>query len=284
MFDNASRSSFPGPDDPALPLSARADSEIAAKFEVAAGATRLVRLFEQGSLRLRQPRRRDLREAVLVNTGGGITGGDRLKVELALATGAAAVFTSQAAEKIYRTDGPPARIEVLLDLADNARLDWLPQETILFDAAAAERSLDADVAGGAELTLLESLVLGRIARGEQVRTSRWRDRWRIRRAGRLVLAEDVRLAGDIAAWMDRSAAGNGARAIATLVHVSDDAEARLEGVRQAIADAPFACGASAWNGVLVVRFAALEPHLLRDVAMRAVTAVTGTPMPRAWGC
>ena len=282
MFDSASRSELTCPRVAAVPASVRGDSEMRAAFAEAGGATHLVRLFERGALRLRQPRTVGPREAVLVNTGGGITGGDRIALDLRIGPGADVVVTSQAAEKIYRSDGPAARIEVRASVEAGARLDWLPQETILFDGAAIERLLDVDLHPTAMVTVLECLVLGRSAHDERLQAARWRDRWRIRRDGQLVLAEDVRLGGDIDALLRRPAIGSGARMLATLVHVAVDAEARLPAVRVALATATSICAASAWNGILVARFAAAEPQAVRSDIVRAAIAVTGRPMPRAW--
>ena len=296
MFDSVSRSNPPAVPDARVPTSVRGDSVLRACFartqdrtqerigDHARAHTHVARIHERGSLRLRFPRTSGQREAVIVNTGGGITGGDRLTIELQLEAGAALTATSQAAEKIYRTDSDPARITITARLDDGARLDWLPQETILFERAAVERTLDIEMAASARLTMLECLVLGRIAHGEVLHDARWRDRWRIRRDGRLVFAEDLRLSGDIAVTMERAALGDGARALATLLHIAPDAHARLDAVRVALADGDALCGASAWNGMLIVRFASADPRAVRDSAIRATMAITDRPLPRAWGC
>ena len=193
-------------------------------------------------------------------------------------------ITSQAAEKIYRAEAAPAAITTRISLGDGARLDWLPQETILFNGARLSRTLDVEMAATASLTLVESVVLGRGAHGETVEHGSLRDRWRIRRAGRLVLAEDVRLEGEIAARMRRPAIGAGARAIATLLHIAPRAEQLLDGLRAALAHAGCRCGASAWNGCLVARFLSSDPAQLRIDIARAAMALTKSDMPRSWAC
>lgn len=266
----------------------RGDSEIAASFHGMDGRTHTGRLFERGALRMRFSRNHGRREAVIVNTGGGITGGDRLSVRLDLDGGADIAVTSQAAEKIYRSDGPAAELAVTVRLEGNACLAWLPQETIVFDGAIASRALSVEMAAASRLTLFEGLGLGRVAHGETLRNIRWRDRWRIRRDGRLLLAEDIRLDGDAAALMQRPALGAGARALGVIVHVAPDAEARLPAVRAAL-DAAHGhtetiSGASAWNGMLILRIAAPDLRFVRALAATAVGAVTDGPMPRAWSC
>ncbi len=261
----------------------RGRSEVNAAFGAVHGDTRIARIFERGSFRLRFPRGRGC-EAVLINTGGGITGGDRLDVSLELGVGATVVATSQAAEKLYRSDGAAALIALRARLGDASRLMWLPQESILFDGAIVQRLLEIEMPATAKVTAAEILTLGRTAHGERITNASWRDRWRIIRDGRLLLAENVRIDGAISELMERPALGAGARCLATLVHVAPDAEARLGDVRDALAAVEGAAAASAWNGMLVARFAGTETHKTRAAVAAAVVAATGDAMPRAWSC
>jgi urease accessory protein len=221
-------------------------------------------------------------EGVLINTGGGMTGGDRMRIDVAVEAGASAVLTTQAAEKIYRSDGPDTEIAAAIDLARGARLAWLPQEQILFDRSRLRRSLDVAMAGDAALTLVESVVFGRLAMGETVVSGLFRDRWRIRRDGRLVFAEDVRLDGPIAAILARKATGGGARAAATVLHVAPDAERRIEACRAMLAGSASECGVSAWDGMLVARFLSADPQALRTDLVRFLTSFRGEALPRSW--
>ena len=284
MFDSVSRSDAAAGPSAALPASVRGDGEIAVSFAQQEGDTHIATLSERGGLRLRYPRAGGRREAVIVNTGGGVTGGDRVAVSLDVGAHACVVATTQAAEKIYRSDGSAARLRTVLRLGDAARLDWLPQETIVFDRAVASRELCVEMAATGALTMYEAVALGRLAHGETLRNVRWHDRWRIRRDGRLIFADDVRLEGDAAALMDRPALGAGARALATLLHVAPDADEKLGAVRAALAGGGVDCGASAWNGMLVVRICAPAASFVRKLGAAAIAAVVGGPMPRAWEC
>ena len=286
MYDSASPSRSRSDGAASVPAFVRDDSRLHASFVARAPATtRIDRLYSHGSLRLRMPRAHGICQAVLINTGGGIAGGDRMALDFAIGTGADVSITSQAAEKIYRAEGSePASIATRMSVDSGARLDWLPQETILFDGSRLQRTLDVELDPTARLTLLESVVLGRGAHGETVQHGSLRDRWRIRRGGRLVLAEAIRLDGEIAAQMARAAIGAGARAMATLLHIAPDAEQRLDATRVGLADTSSRCGASAWNGCLVVRFLSSDPAALRVDAARAATLLTGRAMPRSWAC
>ena len=250
------------------------------------GPTRIVDLAESGPLRLRVPRQgaEAMLEGVLVNTGGGIACGDRFEVEVTVAANGHCVLTTTAAEKIYRSDGPSAEIENCVSVGPGARLDWLPQETILFDRARLRRRFEADLAPGAALLVAEIAVLGRAARGEQLEEALFEDRWRIRRDGRLAYADSLRLDGAVTALMARRAIGGGARAFATLLDLSPGAEARLEEARTLLDGLPAAveAGASAWNGHLAVRMLAPTIAPLREGAARFLAAWRGRPMPRVW--
>ena len=202
----------------------------------AAAAIRLDRLYQQGCARALLPNTHGpVPEAVLINTSGGVTGGDRLAWRLTAGAGAALTVTTQAAERIYRAAAGAARIDTRLAVGPGASLDWLPQETILFDAARLERRLEADLAPDASLIALETIVLGRAAMGERVLTGALSDQWRIRRAGRLVHAEALLAEGDLARAVAGPATLAGARAFATLVLAAPGAEARLDAARGLLA-------------------------------------------------
>jgi urease accessory protein len=263
---------------------ARGDARVG--FEIVDGRTRLATLLQSGAAKVRLPRvaTGNPPEAVFLNTAGGVTGGDRLSFSVAVGPNAAAVATTQAAERIYRRFRGVGEIVTTLAVGSGARLDWLPQETILFDRSALSRKLEADIAPDASLLAVESIVLGRAASGETIRECTLRDSWRIRRGGRLVFADGLRLDGDAAAIMAGPATGRGGAACATLVYIAPDAEARIDTARAAITDNAGEAGASAWNGLLTVRLLAPDGQTLRTDLVRLVEALRSTPMPRVWTC
>lgn len=251
------------------------------------GPARLRDLAEAGPLRLRFPARHGSQEteAVLVNTAGGVACGDRFSVAIDLAAQARLCFTCTAAEKIYRSDGPISRIENRVRLGPGARLAWLPQETILFDRVRVRRSFEADLAPDAALLIFEAVAFGRTARGETLGAALFEDAWRVRRAGRLVYADTLRLDGAVGALLARPAIGGGAAACATLLDLSPGAEARLEEARHLLDGAAtfgVEAGASAWNGHLVVRMLAPTIGPLRSLAVRFLEAYRAAPLPRVW--
>ena len=265
-----------------LPAHARARGEIRASFASSDGRTSVERLHEAGGLRLRFPRSAGCCEAVLVNTGGGIAGGDSARISLQVGAHSHAMATTQSAEKIYRAQNDASRVALSLAAEAGARLEWLPQETILFDGARLIRRLDVDMAVDARVTLLESTIFGRLAMGETRISGLLADRWRIRRDGRLIFADDLRLDGDIAALLDRPACGAGARATALMIHVAPDAERLLELARAALSTATCLHGASAWNGLLAVRLLSPSPEAVRAAIVPLMSLLRGGPAPRVW--
>jgi urease accessory protein len=248
--------------------------------------SRLGRLYQSGAARILLPRVAvdSPVEAVLINTAGGLTGGDRLGIEVEVGSGAKAALTTQAAERIYRRSGGVAEIDAYLTVGGGARLDWLPQETILFDRSALSRRLIADIAPTATLLAAEAVILGRAAMGETVRQVSLTDSWRIRRGGRLIFADGVRIEGDAASIMSGRATGGGAVAFATLVLVSPDAETMLDAARAELEGCAGEAGVSARNGMLVARLIAPTGQALRTDLIRLVAALRRTPMPRVWQC
>ena len=266
---------------PIRPRMQRAHGAATIGVSCEAGATRLRRLFQDGCAKIRLPRDAQAAslEAVMINTSGGLTGGDRLEWTAEAHAGARLTLTTQACEKIYRAASGRAEVRLRLDAGPGAAIEWLPQETILFEAGALDRRLDADLAEDARLLAVEAVVLGRTAMGERVRRGRMRDSWRVRRAGRLVFADELRLEGDL----DHQGAGPatlaGACAFATLLLVADDAERALQPVRTALGPAG---GASAFDGKLIARVVAKDGLALRRALVPALEALRGARLPRVW--
>lgn len=266
---------------------ARAVGRLGLRFERRGAATIAARRAELGCLKVRLPRPAAgaPTTAVLLNTAGGITAGDRLDQEVTWEEGADATVCGQTAERMYRADqvSPPARIWTRLVLAEGASGEWLPQETILFDRCRFDRSLLVELAPSASFLGIEALVFGREAMGERVARATVRDRFEVRRAGRLILSDRIRLDGGVAEALARPAVANGARAVASIVAVRPGIEAMLEPVREACAEGPAEAGASAWDGMLVVRLVARDAWTLRLAAIPMLSLLRGgRPLPRTW--
>lgn len=259
----------------------RARGRVTFDVQLVDGKTRRRELHESGSLRVRFPSPEDHGlSAMFVNTAGGAAGGDRFDIDIAAGEGTSLTVTTAAAEKVYRSHGPAAEINISLKAAAHAHLSWLPQETILFDRSRTERRIDIDLDATASLVVCEIVIFGRAAMGEKMLSGAFVDRWRLRRGGRLVFAETVRLDGDIGAKLRRPAIANGGLAIGTALIVPGD-EALLERIREAAESFGGEVGISCWNGFAMARFCAQDAAKLR-ADMMAVLARSGATLPRLW--
>jgi urease accessory protein len=254
------------------------------KFDVALvdDVTRRRQLHESGSLRVRfpSPEAQGL-SAVFVNTAGGVAGGDRFDIDIAAGEGSRLTATTAAAEKIYRAQGPAAQLNIALKAAAGSHLAWLPQETILFDQARVSRRIDIDLAESASLLLCEIVVFGRAAMGEKMQTGSFVDRWRLRRGGKLVFAETVRLDGDIGEKLKRPAVAGHGVAIGTALIVPGD-EAQVMRIREISKSFGGEAGISCWNGFAMARFCAQDAAKLRADMIAVLGHVSGPALPRLW--
>jgi urease accessory protein len=250
------------------------------------GRTVLDVLHQAGAARVRFPNPDEGAppEAVLLNTAGGLTGGDRIDQGLGLGEGAQATVTTAAAEKIYRASDGDASIRVKLRLGAGASLAWLPQPTILFDQSRLDRRTEVELAGDARLLAVEMLVFGRMAMGEDVHRGAVRDAWRVRRDGSLAWADTFRVEGAVAAAFDRPGTLAGARAAGMILYAAPDAATRLDQARALLQSAGGKAGASTWNGVLIVRALAPDAHTLQRVVAPLAETLSGRALPRVWQC
>lgn len=267
-----------------------AELAFARAASVAAPRTVLRHLHQAAPLRVLFPRPESGEPplAALVNTAGGLAGGDALRIAARLGEGATATLCTPAAEKLYRSLGPDTRIATSLRAEPGATLEWLPQETILFDGARLRRSLDIELAASARLLAAEMLVFGRHARGERFATGFLHDRWRLRRGGRLVWTDALRLDPPGESLADRFAFG-GAGAYATLLYAAPDAAAHLAAFRDLAASTGPLQGAATMprEGILLLRWlgsAAPVRAALASAIPACRDGLLGLPraLPRLW--
>jgi urease accessory protein len=254
--------------------------------------TRIEDIFERSPIRIMFPRTEHhaVQEAVLINTAGGIAGGDQLECSVAVLPGASIAVTSQAAEKVYRALYEPARVATRLRAQESAKLAWLPQETIVFNGARLHRTTEIDLSAGAELLTLEWLVLGRAAHGEVVVGGNVIDSWRVKKDGRLTWADSFRITDEIFPHLRRKALLSDCHAIATLIYFGPHLDRRLDFLREIIPSLGCNCAATLVSGLIVVRFAAKESSDLK-LALRSFLQQFGPELgsgpfqvPKMWSC
>jgi urease accessory protein len=249
-------------------------------------------VYQKSPIRVLFPRTAgpQVQEAVLVNTSGGIAGGDRLESIVTAMDNASIAVTTQAAERVYRAINESAHITTTLKARDAAKLAWLPQETIIFNRARICRRTQIEVSSGAELLALEWLVLGRAAHGERISAGDIMDSWRVRKDGRLVWADGFRATDDIFPHLSRKALLSDCTAVATLLYFGPDLEVRLQLIRELASSFECQCAATLVGGLMVVRFAAQVSCDLRS-ALRNLLEQFGNwlapgpfRVPKMWSC
>jgi urease accessory protein len=250
------------------------------------GATRVVDLFQQGCLKVRLPRPENVGEAdlVVMNTAGGLTGGDRVSIEVAAAAGARVTVTTPGCERIYRSAQGEAVIEQRLRVGPGARLDWIPQETILYDRSRVRRRLEAHLEDDAEITIVETILFGRAAMGERLIHGAFSDFWTIHRDGRLIFADGTRIGEGFEQTMANPATLGGEVALASLVHVGPDLAGKRDALRAGFAGgADVRAGASVVGDVLVARMVAPGGSGLRHALVAALGSLRHPrATPRLW--
>jgi len=290
VISRSDRAGAPNGDaKPARPVRAvhtlqRSSGSVDLLFAENGGVSRATRTFQSGAARVRFPNVPSGRppEGVLINIAGGMAGGDRQDIAVSLEPRAAATITTQACERIYRSLGDEAIITGRMDLAAGARMEWLPQPVIFFDGARLKRETQVSLAPDAILLAVESVIFGRFASGEEVEYGALSDAWFVRRGGRLVHAERFNAGGAVRQAFARPMVLDGNRAMATVRYIAPDAHARLDEMRSLLAESAIPAAASAWNGLMLVRFVAPDGYCLNRELVRVLAAFRNGPLPRAW--
>src|SRR5215475_10173003 len=253
---------------------------------------KIVDVFQQSPLRVIFPRidGAAAKEAVLINTGGGIAGGDRLECGVTAMAGASITVTSQTAERVYGALDQPARILTKLRVGDGAKLAWFPHETIVFNWARLHRETEVEISSGSELAALEWLVFGRAAHGEQMVGGEIRDSWRVKKEGRLIWADTFRISEEVFPHLKRRALLSNCKAIATLICFGTHLDKRLALMREISRSFDCRCAATLVAGLIIVRLAAEESSNLK-LALRALLQQLGPVfgegpfrVPKMWTC
>ena len=270
----------------------RAEGTCRVVVEGAANGTRIVDLYQKSPIRVLFPGTGEdrVQEAVLVNTSGGVAGGDSLESRVTALSGASIAVTTQAAEKIYRALDQSARVSTKLDVGNGAKLAWLPQETIIFNHARLCRRTETEISPGSELLALECLVLGRAAQGEKLSAGAITDTWQVKENGRLQWGDTFRLTDDVFSHLSRKALLCDSTALATLIYTGPDVRERLQLIRAQSVSFDCQCGATVVGGMVVARLAARSSFELK-AALRNLLQGLGRGnapgpfrVPKMWSC
>lgn len=271
----------------------RATGTAEVSFRQRDGKTVLDDLYQEGSAKVRLARAEPgrLTEAVLINTSGGLTDGDKYSARIGWGKDTTAIVTTQASERLYKTREGHAAIVSNLEIAEGACALWLPQETIMFDGGAYERKTLIDMPSSATLLAIESTMFGRKAMGEVVEDGWLREQWQVRIDGRLVFVDAFELGGAINQSLGRRAIANGARAVSTIVFAGRDVDVMRDSVNGIVESKQGLGRASDLGGLMVARLFAQDSQSLRlltvpilDELLRHATQAKGQAslLPRVW--
>lgn len=243
--------------------------------------------FQSGCLKARslRPSPGGTPTIALINTAGGLTGGDRLNQSVRWHSRAQGCITTPAAEKIYRSAGDYAHVFTRLDVAEQAHAEWLPQETILFDGGRIERCLEIHLEGSGAIVACDGMIFGRLARSERLGAGYFSDTLKVWRDGRMILFDRTRVDGPIHAWLDGNSTGRGCRAAGMVLVSCPGPDTLLPAIRSALDELDCMSGVSLVRGLIHVRLLARNDVTLRS-ALESVVALArnGRPIPRNWSC
>ncbi len=255
----------------------------AARLSVKArgASTRLDQLRQSGALKLLFPRQPRNLQAVIINTAGGITGGDQFTLDAQAGIGTHLTLTTQAAERVYRAQpGQTGQVRTTLHVAAGARLNWLPQETLLYDHGALDRKLTIDLEADARFLMVEPLLFGRVAMGEDIHELRFDDRVTLRREGAEIFRDGLHIWGDAAQQLVRPAIGNGARAMASILFAAPEASGHLTFLRAHLG--PKGGASLLQSDLLVARVLASDGFALRQTILPILDHLTQNTLPASW--
>ncbi len=239
-------------------------------------------LRHSGALRLVFPKTQDPMTTIAVNTAGGLTSGDRMSLECRAKAGAQLVVSTQAAERAYRAERDFAEVRTVLAVEDNAQLHWLPQELILFDGCRLRRQLRIDLAPSARLLMVEPVIFGRAAMGEQLSNAQWKEHIAIYRNSIPLYLDRTHLCDDVQSLLGRRAVAQGANAMASLVYVGPDAEARLMRMRNQAMLPPLAGASLLEPNTMVARILAEDGFSLRQALLPLLDWLSNDTLPKTW--
>jgi urease accessory protein len=238
-------------------------------------------LYQQGASKVLFPSKLVGKEAVYINTSGGLTSGDRFTAEIKSKSNAQFTFTTQGFERVYRSiDGRCATVRNTLHVTEQANCYWLPQETLFYDGGALDRRLKVNLDKDSSALIVEPLLIGRLAMGETHVHGSFRDSVSVSISGEPIFFDNTMLTGDITAMLDRPAIAAGARAIALILYRAQDADLAVGRIRTLLNG--YSGASLLRTDFFVARLIAEDGLALRKMLLPILDDLTRSSLPKTW--
>ena len=238
-------------------------------------------LYQQGAAKVLFPRQLKGKQAIFINTSGGLTSGDTFTTKIKSKGDAQFTFTTQGFERVYRsTDGRCAKIRNTLHITEQASCHWFPQETLFYDGGALDRRLSVNLDTGASALIVEPLLIGRLAMGETHVHGSFHDCVSMSISGEPIFLDHTKLTGNITAMLDRPAIAAGARAIALILYRAPDADLAIGRIRSVLNG--YSGASLLRNDLCVARIIAEDGLALRKMLLPILDDLTRNNMPKTW--
>ena len=251
------------------------------KATIKGSENRIGKLYQEGSSRLFFPENfSKTKECVVINTAGGITGGDKFESSIEATEGSSIVVTTQASEKVYKSSHGSAEVETTFFASKNSKLLWLPQDTILFSESDLSRKIIIRIEDTSELLAFDQIVLGRSAMGENIQESNFHDMWTIYNGDRLIYF-------DQSGWKNTvplNCAGlKGIKSYASFYYVGSKTkfyEEKLKRMKQVYKNVYL--GTSLRNGCLLARMFGSDAKSIKDRVINLLREIWQLDTPNVW--
>ena len=251
------------------------EADLSLKFAKIDGVTRLVARDHHGPLLVQKPlypEGYEVCHAVIIHPPGGIVSGDQLAIAVQAEPSAHAQMTTPGAAKWYRSNGRTAKQTINIEVKRNARVEWVPQETIFFNHAQVEIDHQVSLEDDATYVGCEILCFGRTASGEAFESGKIKQRTSIRRNSKLIWLEQISLQGN-STGMKGSLTLGGKTVCATLIMVGKTISPSVrDSLREEIENLvhdPDQVGVSQLKSVVVVRYLGNSSEVAKRIMLHA---------------
>ena len=243
----------------------------------------IVKFFQKGSSKALIPNtHNDYKQIVLINTAGGITGGDKFCIGLEL-DNSKICGSTQAAEKIYKGDIKEGKIDLDINLKNNSTLFWLPKEMILFNNCNLKRQINVNLSTNSNLLMSESTIFGRTAMKETFSNGNYKDFWKIFIGKKLIHVEATKSEGNIEEFLSKAATFNNNCAINITIGIGKRILENADKIKNnLLKNNEIISEMSIWDEKLVIRTISQDSYHLGFAIKKILFYFFNGNIPKVW--